>query len=589
MTELLTRPRIIPSWVAGLVQDAESRALGPGTIVEGENMIPLPAGRQATRGGSRIVRTLNDDAGSPAELTHVCILAPFTPVGALAIGWSDGRNRHYAYRLTADMAFFSGAEATSRHDLSAAPSTTWANALSPARPVLAELFEKMFVADATVDFANRSEFLSIDSSGTVVRPTFSFDGGAAAALQPYCLEEYNGVLFLAGYGDAGGEDRPELLRHSFLARSPDDTTAGAEGFNKDAYLLLGAEGQRVTALRKGRGLLLAAKANELYRISGFGRAYPGWQYTVENVHNTHGLGVSNPHALFYASGYWWGVGGQGPFRTDGFEVESLVGPRQRGWQSMNQIDSAWVTLHPERQLVLFGVHPSQASSGRSTTYPWVIWAWDLQRDVWAPDWKHGADFFMAAAVATATAAGPSAAPSAPDAASIATTSWTGEFTAGDATALTEHWIKEGSGGTWLLYATVAAGAVTSAVTGKKSHLEYFQKFRHRKNGLVSDFTSEDSVKTLISAPSLSGGCQGYDTVALISVSQSCEGTTTLVLESSPAGAGTWSELDTGPGPNNTFYQFVSEATDFRARCRDLSWPTTESDPSASEEIGPCDR
>src|SRR5207247_420385 len=114
---------------------------------------------------------------------------------------------------------------------------------------------------------------------------------------------------IAGYGDeeTAGGDRPETVRHSYLGKAPD----ASDGFDKDAYELVGAKGDRVTAMRKGRGLLLCAKPNELYRISGFGRAYPGWQYATEGVHNTAGFGVENPLALDHAAGCWYGVGRQG--------------------------------------------------------------------------------------------------------------------------------------------------------------------------------------------------------------------------------------------------------------------------------------
>jgi hypothetical protein len=576
VTRLNGSPRQFPGLVGGLVQDAEPNLLPLGSIVEGENMVPLPAGLQRTRGGSRILLTLHDDAGSPAELSHTCLVQPFTPVGAIVVGWSDGRNRHYAYRVTADGAFFTGTESTSRHDLSAAPSTSWANATEPARPVAAELFEKLFLADATTDFSSRNQFLSMTSTGTIARPTFVFAGGAAAALQPYCLEEYNGVLFLAGYGDEGDKDRPEILRHSFLAKSPD----AADGFDKDAYLLLGAKGQRVTALRKGRGLLLAAKANELYRITGFGRAYPGWQYTVENVQNTLGLGISNPHALTFAEGYWYGMGAQGPLRTDGYVVESLAGPRQRGWLGMNKVESAWVTYHPQRRLILFGVHPTASSPGRSATYPWVLWAWDLERQVWQTDWKFGVDIFMASPVATTTAVGPSAPPSAPNNTNITTTGWTANWTNGDATAETEYWEKLGSGGTWTLITTVAAGTASLARTGRASHQEYFWKVRHRKSGVTTDFTSELSAKTLIAAPSVAPVCTGGQGVR-IDVINTNAGLVTLTLESSPAGAGTWTVKQTwtnqGSGTvSSNDLAGPSNPKDYRAKASDAAWPTTDS-------------
>ncbi len=224
-------PRDVPGWVQGLVEGAEPGTLAVGTIEEGENFVPTRAGRQCTRGGSRIMLTLKDDNVSPAELDHVCAIVPFTGIGGLIIGWSNAEDAHYAYRVTADMDYEPN-EAGAITNLTTAPSTSWDNASAPARPVMAEVWEKMFIADATTDITVRNEMLGFDNSGTVTNRTFTF-GSGDDSLYPFCLEEYNGVLFIAGYGteDGGDLDRPEFLRHSFLGKSPD----AADGFDKDAW------------------------------------------------------------------------------------------------------------------------------------------------------------------------------------------------------------------------------------------------------------------------------------------------------------------------------------------------------------------
>lgn len=576
----------VPGWVSGVVQDAEPGVLAPGTLVEGRNLVPTPAGRLRTRGGTRVAQTLHDDQATPAEISHVLALRPFTGVGALAIGWADAVDKHFAWRLEQDMAFATGSEATSRHDLTSVSS--WANASAPGRPVMAEVFEKMYLADATETYGNRNTLVSIANDGTVTKPQFAFGAGAAAAVYPYCLEEYNGVLFIAGYGteDAGDGDRPEYLRHSFLGRSPD----AANGFDIDAWNLIGSKGQRITALRKGRGLLLVSKANEFYRVSGFGRAYAGWQYAVEAVDNPLGLGAANPNCLIYAEGSWWGVGDQGPFRTDGFRVDSLVGPRLRDWNGIDRPTEAWVSWHPERRLVLFGLHPTEASAGRSATYPWKVWAWDVDRQVWQPDWTMGADLFFASAVeavSSATAAGsaaPSAPPSAPVTSGETTTGYTASWTNGDAAAETEFWEKEGSGGTWTLIDVIAAGTATYAQTGRTNHTQYYWKVRHRKNGIASDYTAETSAQTLIAAPGLAGEPDGA--FAKLTITQNAGGTT-VTVQRSPGGAGTWTTVITetlSAGDHVRFDDPGDGTWDYRARSSDAAWPSPDSAWSATVTV-----
>lgn len=575
MTRLLVPPQAVPGWTGGLVQDVEPGVLPLGHIVEGQNFVALPAGRQVTRGGSRVMLTLHGVGGvGEEEVNQVCLLAPFTPVGMVAVSWLDSTNKHYAYRLTADCAFVTGTESTSRVDLTAAPSTGWANTTTPARPVAAELFEKLFLVDATTAHASRNMLLSMDSTGTILMPTFAFAGGAASALTPYTCEEYNGVLFIAGYGDEGDKDRPEILRHSFLAKSPD----AADGFDADAYLLLGAKGQRVTALRKGRGLLLAAKGHEFYRITGFGRAYPGWQYQVENVQNTLGLGVLAPHALTFAEGYWYGTGAQGPFRTDGYVVESLTGPRQRGWRSMDNVDRAFVTYHPDRRAILFGVHPTTASSGKSATYPWTQWVWDIERSTWQTDWVHAVapGFVMMTPVSTSTALGPTASPSSPSTSAETPTGYTANWTNGDATAETEVWQKVDTTGTWTKVADVAAGTATKALT-LHSHTLVYWKARHRKNGVVTPFTAETVARSNIRTSDLTvkgtAGSKKY-------IGGFCDGRVVMSLERSAIGAGVWSVVQTQtitatPTYSDNSYLFlVDTGYDYRVRGTDAAWSPT---------------
>ena len=573
---LTVRPRQVPGWVQGLVEAAEPGTLAPGTVASGENFVPTPAGRLRTRGGSRIMLTLKDDNGTPAELDHVCAIVPFTSVGGLIVGYSATENKHYAYRVTSDMDYSTGTEATSRHDMTAAPSATWDNATDPGRPVMAEVWEKMFIADAVTAIADRNEMLAIDSSGTITSRTFQFGAGAAAEIYPYCLEEYNGVLFIAGYGteDAGDLDRPEYLRHSFLGKSPD----AADGFHKDAWAIIGSKGQRITALRKGRGLLLVAKENEFYRVSGFGRAYAGWQYQIEQVEDTQGLGITNPKALIFAEGFWWGVSAQGPVRTDGYQVQLLVGPMRPSWRGIDNVAEAWCAYHPERRLILFGLHPSASATGRSATWPWEVWAWDIERSVWQPNHQFGADLFHASAITTTTAEGPSAAPSSPVTSAETTSGYTASWTNGDATAQTEFWEKDPDTGTWSLVTVIAAATATYARTGRTNHKSYYWRVRHRKSGVTSawDVEAGTIAQTLISAPGQVATQVGSSAQVKIVLTQNAGGTD-LVVEFQTDGGGysVWNTYPSWPAGEFTVYDTDPECgvnLDYRSRSKDAAWP-----------------
>lgn len=326
----------------------------------------------------------------------------------------------------------------------------------------------------------------------------TFSGGSGsnpAPLQPLCAEEYNNVLFIAGYGDEGAKDVPNLVRHSFLGQPPGNPVTG---FDPLAYNHFGADGVPVLALKKGRGILLVFKANEIWRVTGFGNAYPGWQYQVELVNNTFGYGVSNPWAVTFAEDYWYGWGANGPFRTDGYTVQSLRGPREMSWRLLNQFTDYWVEYHPDRRLVLFGVHPAQTSGDRSATYPWYVWAWDLARSVWASDWvfgqsshspDFGAGFDLAhiKAINTTTVSGPSAPPAIEPVTGVGLNGFTANWDNGDTSASTEVWVSQAAG-PFTLFATAAPGAISQAVTGWVEGNAYTVKVRHIKAGVTTAYS-----------------------------------------------------------------------------------------------------
>src|SRR6266566_9603000 len=104
-TNLRASPIPLKPPVGGLVENVDDPDLvAPGTISEGENLVPERAPRLATRGGSRVMLTLHADGGG-AELTSVLGCAPKAATGAVVIGHSSVESKHYAYAVTSDMAF----------------------------------------------------------------------------------------------------------------------------------------------------------------------------------------------------------------------------------------------------------------------------------------------------------------------------------------------------------------------------------------------------------------------------------------------------------------------------------------------------
>jgi len=657
----------IPSWTVGMEKNTAIALNEPGTIADGQNFTPTQASRMATRGGSRMMLTLHNDAGSPAEVTGLCGVYPWTSIGGIVLGYDTAQHKCYAWFVTQDMALKGASEAASRVDLSLQPSghvvsAAWTDSGGAPMPQASELWEGIFLADATLSIASRRWFLSLNQTVPTVQignpnanakvPRFAFagtgDSGTASAggattltdatkawttnqfagqsvtivagtgvgevaiissntatqltvpswsigtpdttsqyvitpgipqeIQPYCLETYNNVLFIAGYGDeaASNQDRPEYLRHSFLGRSPSMSLAlgdVADGFDKDAWNIIGAKGQRITAMKQGRGLLLVAKANELYRISGAGRAYPGWQYATEMVMNTSGFGCANPNALCFAEGYWYGIGAAGMFRTDGFDVKPMVGPRKQDFLALDNLASTFCFYHPDRRVVLFGVHPQGTTPA---TYPWVLWQWDVERERWQPDWVQSTATAYAHGnvIPTTSVAGATAPPSAPSTTGVTTTGYTANWTVGDATAPVEFWQMDATL-TWVLKATLAANTATYPVTGNPSHVQYQWKVRHVKNGLYSAYTAPQTVKTLIAAPTAS--VAGTPPNQNVTIFNNANGTPVNIFLY-VVGGGLYTSWFTQQGPNEIDLPtgYLPAGQNWQVYAEDLAWSPVDS-------------
>lgn len=576
MTRLRGTPRHVRGWVDGILERAEpdvSAAPGQapaGTLEACLNFLITRAGRLAVRNGSQVAQTLHNAASGAMHM--VLGVWPFTQTGAVAVAHylSGGVPENNLYRLTSNLAFYGANEGASRHALSWA-----ANTSGPPRPVVTELFEKMYLADATLDFTKRNGLTSVDVNGTVTTPTYSLDGGGAVALKPYGVFVMNGVLFGYGY-DSGAVEEKAILRHSRLGTSPD----AVGGWDINSYAIIGAKGQRITAGCPGRTVALVAKANELYRISGAGRALDGWQYPIQQVENTQGYGCSNPYALCFAEGHWYGVGEAGPFRTDGVDVEPLVSLRRDSWPKISNLRTAWVTYWPERRIVKFGFNVTPVDAGRSSTYPFSVWNFDIDREVWSGDEKFSADLHLAQAIPSLTATGgattpgPSAAPTTPLVDDSAATLTTGAYswTNGDATASSEIWLRTDLGG-YAYLATVSAAVATYTIPSLTQASKYWVKVRHIRDGLYSDFTAEIAVYTRLPAPTLTGALTTGITRMTLYQTVAVDVGTSLVLEvNTGAGFGAFQTV-TNPLSGVTYtMERQADGFSWRAKLVSTNWP-----------------
>jgi hypothetical protein len=162
--------------------------------------------------------------------------------------------------------------------------------------------------------------------------------------------------------------------------------------------------------------------------------------------------------------------------------------------------------------------------------------------------------------------------------SLTVSGYTGNWTNGDATCDTEYNEKVGSGGTFALISTEAAGATSKARTGLVSHTSYFYKLDHIKSGIRSSDSNVIEAKTLLGVPVASLVDTGGGSFALhIDIADSG---VTLYVQQSPDGVGSWTEWATvSSATAGTYIYAIPPTLFFRAYTEDLAWSVTTSTPS----------
>lgn len=595
----------IPSYL-GITEDAEpSMGMMYGEMVgvmdSCINFAPTGAGplresiysapkqsRIAVRGGSANKYGCNDGV-IPTNFTSVLAINRYSQAGVAVVGHITGTSKHWCLQAAADFS-----STSQRTDLS------W-NTATPRRPRIVELFEKLYVADATDIISNRQQLTSVDSGGVAKAVTADL-GSGLEVFKPYCIEVFNNVLFASGQV-AGIVQEPAVLWHSYLGTSPDVNIAsgtGTEGWNALAYNFIGAKGEPIRAMKSGDNGMLIAKENQLYLLSGFGAAVAGWQYAVTPVDNTDAVGCMWPGALTFVEGSWYGIGNAGAWISDGQSVRNITPPRRRSWQNVVTLNQATVKFIPDRRCVAFGILNTGSTS--IDTY----WLYQIDRHVWIADWKPPIGSNDIIALPSAAFSGPTAPPVSitMTPASSTLTSVTGTVTLGDATAATEISIDAGGGLGYVVDQTLApATTAFTSVTAIASSTQVQVRARHVKNGIYSNYCTNVSGYTKLATPAIvQVGPNQYNVVNL-SVTQNANNRSLYVKRNgafiktdgsaltpppptypTPLATGTYSIIDDNSSP------LLTCGTVYTYTCysEDLTWPAAIQQSAVATGTGTTD-
>jgi hypothetical protein len=117
-----------------------------GALKNAKGLVYSGARKLTARGGTRVVMTLKDDQGSPADVTAVCALVTFGD-WALAVAHSTTTQKVYLYRLAPDLTGWYNASGVLQSNTSASPvGVLWSSIPNPPDVTVAEGLGVAYIA-----------------------------------------------------------------------------------------------------------------------------------------------------------------------------------------------------------------------------------------------------------------------------------------------------------------------------------------------------------------------------------------------------------------------------------------------------------
>lgn len=458
----------------------------------------------SVRPGTRIVLTLKDDQGSPANITSVCAIVPFAD-GCLIVGHSETTDKAYLYRLNASLTTWtSSAGATTTNSTPQPVGVLWTSIPNAPDVCVAEGLGVAYIThtgaldSSTLSFATKS---FTDSTRAVATVTSDLDADTTPEDLYFtgCVS-FQQHLWAWGFGtgtSAANAYRPEMARFS----QPNFATAGGLFRTPDSITI----GHRVRSQREaiaggfvaGQALYLGAPYL-VTRVTGYGRS----SWFREPLDDSYGFvgakcGVAAGDTLYY-----WSP--RGPVRIrPGGKPEPLFDAIANVVQSVVNPQSIVAGFDIQTDAVIFTF---DTGSGIRT---WA--AFDTRREVWVgadDDW--GLSLRCVGTVApilTSTAAatlGPSGAPTSASTTLIGSTTATANWTAGDATSPTSVEIRQQGATTWTVATTTGAGVASYTFTGLSASVAYEWRVAHLKDGQYSSYLGP-SASTQFTTTASGGG------------------------------------------------------------------------------------
>lgn len=441
----------------------------------------------SVRPGTRVVLTLKDDQGSPANITSVCAIVPFAD-GCLIVGHSETTDKAYLYRLNATLTTWTASGGSTTTNSTPQPvGVLWSSMPNAPDVTVAEGLGVGYIAHTQALDASTLSFPT-KSFDDATRAIASVESDLDADTTPEPLYftgcvSFQQHLWAWGFGTgtvAGDAYRPEMARFS----QPNFATAGGLFRTPDSITL----GHRVRSQREaiaggfvaGQALYLGAPYL-VTRVTGYGRS----SWFREPLDDSYGFvgpkcGVAAGDTLYY-----WSP--RGPVRIPpGGKPEPLFDA------IANVVESV---VNPQAVVAGFDIQTDAVIFAFDTGNGTRTWAaFDIRREVWlGPDNDWGLALRCVGTVApilTSTAGatlGPSAAPTSASTTLVGVTTAKANWTAGDATSPTSVEIRQQGGSTWTVVAVPGAGIASYTFTGLDPNTAYEWRAAHLKDGQYSSY------------------------------------------------------------------------------------------------------
>lgn len=443
------------------------------------------AQRLGARGGSQLAMTLFDDAGSPALVTSVRHVGPFSD-RAIAIAHSTVTSKAYLYVLTAALDGWYNSAGVLQANLNAQPAGVLWTAITTAPDVFAtEGLGTLYVAHAQAQDASGLFFPTKQWDGTypvtIANYLVNGTGGTAGTDAAYFLGVIAFQEHLWGWGYGTGNTtpnayRPEIAKYSQPNFAPPQSS--------DSITL----GDRVRSQREkiiGAGLageaMILCGSFMLSRVTGQGRA----SWYKQRLDGSHG--ITGPKAGVSDGTYFYFWSSRGPMRVaERGAPEPLWGGVANLVKRVVNAQKIVASRLEAEDCIVFTVDVGSGVRTRA--------AFDVVREVWlGPDDDMG--ILIAAGgevdpVTSSVAAGvapPSGPPTTPSTTSVGVSTAQANWVNGDPGAATQVEIRVQGTTAWTVVTSVAAGVTSYIFTGLTFPGSYEWRAAHVRGGQLSAY------------------------------------------------------------------------------------------------------